>query len=136
MRHETAEILRADTSTKTDYYHSFVSSSHVHRVVGRQNPGDVAAGFFSLPKVDDFMSEHTLISVKENIHNCQNFLKKAFLTTMQQDGAKKGEAKKAVLFESYFKITSPGRTAFSIATLSKKLQGQLLSFAVSSLRNN
>lgn len=55
---------------------------------------------------------------------------------MWQDGAKKGEDKKTVLFESYFKFTSPGGTAFSIAMLSKKLQGQLLSFVVSSLRNN
>lgn len=47
---------------------------------------------------------------------------------MWQHGAKKGEDKKAVLFESYFKFTSPGRTAFSLAMLSKKLQGQLLSF--------
>lgn len=55
---------------------------------------------------------------------------------MWQDGAKKGEDKKTVLFESYFKFTSPGGRAFSIAMLSKKLQGQLLSFVVSSLRNN
>lgn len=48
----------------------------------------------------------------------------------------KREDKKAVLFESYFESTSPGRTAFSIAMLSKKLQGQLLSFVFSSLRDN
>lgn len=105
-------------------------------MMGRQSPGDVAAGFSSLPKADYFMSEYTLISVKENMQNCHKLFKKAFLTTVWQDRDKKGEDKKAVLFESYFKFTSPGRRAFTIAILSKKLQGQLLSFVVSSLRNN
>lgn len=54
---------------------TFVFPSHVHRVVGRQNLGDVAAGFSSLLKRDDFMSEYTPISVKENNQNCQTFLK-------------------------------------------------------------
>lgn len=76
------------------------------------------------------MSKYALISVKENIQNCHKLFKKAFLTTVWQDGDKKGEDRKSVLFESYFKFTSPGRTAFSIAILNKKLQGQLLSFVV------
>lgn len=65
--------------------------------MGRQSPGDVAAGFSSLPKADYFMSEYTLISVKENMQNCHKLFKKAFLTTVWQDGDKKGEDKKAVL---------------------------------------
>lgn len=76
-----------------------MSPSHIPRVVDRQKPGDVAAGFSSLPKADDFMAEYTLISVKENTHNCQTCFKKAFLTTMwlKREKTKKQFCLRAIL---------------------------------------
>lgn len=45
---------------------------------------------------------------------------------MWQDWGRKGEETKQICFETYFKFTSPDRIAFSIAILSKNLQGQQL----------
>lgn len=121
-----AEILRAhtDTSAKTENCHLCVPITHRQ---GRQTLVMwQLVSLLSLKQMISCQSMHWFQSKKTS--RTVTLVKKAFPTTMWQHGAKKGEDKKAVLFESYFKFTSPGRTAFSLAMLSKKLQGQLLSF--------